>query len=517
MQALYWLTGEYTRWDRRAAAPDRYIPNNPFFLIPGQNGWLSGTGAWQVGVRWSTVDGMELKRVKHRSEKEHRRAGERFDLKQGWGGIRDIEFYVQYLQLIAGSQHPEVRVGPTLEAIRRLAAARALLAGEESQLSLSYRFLRTVEHRLQLRALTPDVVLPEDPREVDSLARGLGFEGARRGERLRAVLAGHRRRVRAILERIYLTPGYLHLDEREEELAQLVTERTPRERVREILARYGFQDLDRACQNLRLLAVGPAGRILPHAERRAFLGFAAPLLEVLRDSIDPDRALDNLESFASASGNRVSFLRSLASRRAHLERLVNLLAASNLARQILVRHPEYFDYLARGHHLEAERSASELKDELAGRVAEAPAGQSAGEVVRRFRQRETVRIAYRDLGGLGDPLQISRELSALAEACLGVAVASSALGAPDSPIVLALGKLGSRQMHYASDLDLVFLYDDASEDANAEDRVRFARLEDSRVERILELLAGVTAEGVAYRVDLRLRPEGASGLLARSW
>ena len=458
----------------------------------------------------------EIKRIKHRSEKEHDSPDGRFNLKHGRGGIRDIEFYVQYLQLIAGSQHPEVRTPSTLEAIRRLAAARLLLDGEETQLARSYVFLRCVEHRLQLAALTPEARMPAPGPELDRLAAGLGFDSA---ERLREELEDHSRRVRAILERIYLTPGYLHLEEQDEELAQLVTERTPPERAREILARYGFQDLDRAWLNFRLLALGPAGRMLPPGERRAFLGLGVPLLEVLRDSADPDQGLDNLESFATASGNRVSFLRALASRRSHLERLVNLLALSNLARQVLVRHPEYFDSLARGGYLD-ERPEAELAGELRDRMMQAPAGVTAADVVRRFRQREMVRIAYRDVAGMAGPVAISGELSALAEACLNAAVSWSAGGAPvaeDRLVTLGLGKLGSRQMHYASDLDLVFLYDDTPEGTPEEERVRFARLQDSRVEAILEILAGVTGEGMAYRIDLRLRPEGASGLLARSW
>ena len=110
----------------------------------------------------------EIKRVKHRAEREYARSPERIHIKQGPGGIRDIEFYVQYLQLIAGSRHPEVRVPSTLSAIRALASAKALLEGEESQLSLAYVFLRTVEHRLQLRSLTPQALLPDEPRMKSS-------------------------------------------------------------------------------------------------------------------------------------------------------------------------------------------------------------------------------------------------------------------------------------------------------------------------------------------------------------
>jgi glutamate-ammonia-ligase adenylyltransferase len=465
----------------------------------------------------------EIKQVKHRSEKEYARPGDRIHVKQGPGGIRDIEFYVQYLQLLAGSKNPAVRAPATLEALLHLGQAKALLDGEEAQLALAYVFLRTVEHRLQLRMLTPQALIPDHRGELESLARSLGFGGAGHAaaDSFLAALRGHRARVRSILERIYLTPGQLRPREREEEFAQLLSERTPRERVREILSAYGFKDIERAWQNIRLMALGPAGRLLPPGERRAFLEVVYPMLEVLRDSYDPDQALHHLESFAAASGNRVSFLRTLASRRPHLARLSNLLALSNLSHQILNRHPEYFDSLARGIHLHQGRPCTEMLRELESRLQEAPGGSQA-LILRRYRQREMIRIAYRDLAGLAGPIEISRELSDLAEACLHAAMSlirtSSDDKLPLPPLwIVAMGKFGSRQMHYASDLDLLFLYQDPPEEISTETRTRLQLQQDKQVESLLEFLSGVTAEGTAYKIDLRLRPEGASGLLARSW
>jgi glutamate-ammonia-ligase adenylyltransferase len=464
----------------------------------------------------------EIKNVKHRSEREYARPGDRFHVKQGPGGIRDIEFYVQYLQLSAGSTHPEVRVPATLDAIRALASIKALLDGEEAQLSLSYQFLRIVEHRLQLRMMSPQALIPENAAELGLLAGGLGYGSLSTPETgaFLEALRACRTRVRAILERIYLTPGHMRPREREEEFAQLLSERTPKERAREILGHYGFRDCDKAWQNLRLMALGPAGSPLPPGERRAFLEIVYPILEVLRDSYDPDHGLHHLESFAAATGNRVSFLRTLASRRPHLARLTNLLALSNLGHQILLRHPEYFDSLARGIHLHEGRCAAEMKEELEGRMREAPAGQS-DLVMRRYRQREMLRIAYRDLAGLAGSLDISRELSDLAEACLTVALESfpDPGGRPEAPPIwtIGMGKFGSRQMHYSSDLDLMFIYDDLEDDSSPELRTAYQRRQDKVLEQMLERLSGVTAEGMAYKVDLRLRPEGGVGLLARSW
>lgn len=468
----------------------------------------------------------EIKHVKHRSEKEYALEPGRKHLKQGPGGIRDIEFYVQYLQLTCGWNQADVRSGSTLKAIKALSDARVLLEGEESLLSLAYRFLRIVEHRLQLRSLTPQAVLPQSPAELAQLSRGLGFQDARRpaAESLLAVLENYRKKVRSALERIYLSPGYLRLTEREEGFAHLLSDRTPREHVRELLAQYGFQDIEKAWQNIRLLALGPAGRLLPPGERRAFLEFVFPLLESLRDSIDPDQALHHLESFAAATGNRISFLRALAARRSHLVRLTNLLAHSNLCHQILSRHPEYFDSLARGVFLHEGRNADEMYRDLQGRLGASPRGEKREIVLRRFRQREMMRIAYRDMAGLAGALEISRELTDLAESCVRAAmdftrpIPKDITGAAAPALrAVGMGKLGSKQMHYSSDLDLVFLYDETPPDVSAGLRAHIQLQQDNRIEAMLEVLAAVTSEGVAYPVDLRLRPEGASGLLARSW
>jgi [glutamine synthetase] adenylyltransferase / [glutamine synthetase]-adenylyl-L-tyrosine phosphorylase len=467
----------------------------------------------------------DVKRVKHRAEKEYA-IEPKIHLKRGPGGIRDIEFYVQFSQLTIGWRYPEVRIKNTLKAIEALAGDKVLLDGEESVLSIAYIFLRTVEHRLQLRALTPQSVIPDSQEEVELLARSLGFEPdvVLASEAFLRILNRYRCQVRGILERVYLAPGYLKLNEREEELAQLLSDRTPKQRVRELLSQYGFRDIDKAWQNIRLLALGPAGLLLPPGERRAFVEFAFPMLEVLRDSIDPDQALHNLEDFAAATGNRISFLRALASRRPHLSRLTNLLALSNRCRQILSRHPEYFDSLARGIYLHEGRQEDEMYYELQDRMGASPRGETREYVLRKYRQREMVRIAYRDLAGLADSLEVSRELSGLASACIRAAVDWTYPPYTDPSQVrkehlrlVVLGKLGSRQMHYASDLDLIFLYDAESDTKSPEPRARFQKKQDERVERIIELLAAVTAEGVAYSVDLRLRPGGASGILARSW
>jgi glutamate-ammonia-ligase adenylyltransferase len=508
-------------WERQALIKARFIAGTG--EIGGR--FRSFLGSFTFSRQLDEASLEEIKRVKHRSEKEYG-AGPGINLKQGPGGIRDIEFYAQFSQLTIGWKYPEVRTGNTLEAISALARMRVLLEGEEHKLSRAYIFLRIVEHRLQVRALAAQSVLPDSEGEMDLLARSLGFQ-TRSGSAAAVflnTLNGFRSEVRGIVERVYLAPGYLRLTEREEELAQLLSERVPKERVAELLAQYGFKDIEKAWQNIRLLALGPAGLLLPPGERRVFLEFAFPLLEVLRETIDPDQALHNLEDFAAATGNRVSFLRTLASRRPHLSRLTNLLALSNLCRQILSRHPEYFDSLARGIFLHEGRSQNDMYSELEDRVGASPRGEGRENVVRRYRQREMVRIAYRDVAGLADSLEVSRELSDLASACIQAALNWTRPAYTDPAQIqrehlriVAMGKLGSQQMHYSSDLDLIFLYECLPEGVPANEKARFQQQQDGRVEQILDLLSAVKPEGVTYPVDLRLRPGGSAAMLARSW
>jgi glutamate-ammonia-ligase adenylyltransferase len=506
-------------WERQALIKARFIAGTEEIGKRFQSFLSSFTFARQLDE--AALE--EIKRVKHRSEKEFA-GGPGINLKHGPGGIRDIEFYVQFSQLTIGWRYPEVRTGNTLDAISALARMKVLLEGEERELSRAYAFLRIVEHHLQLRALTASSVLPDSPGELELLARGLGFETNSAAAVFIGTLNGYRSQVRGIIERVYLAPGYLRLTEREEELAQLLSERVPKERVGELLAQYGFKDIEKAWQNIRLLALGPAGLLLPPGERRAFLEFAFPLLEVLRETIDPDQALHNLEDVATATGNRVSFLRTLASRRPHLSRLTNLLALSNLSRQILSTHPEYFDSLARGIFLHEGRQQNEMHSELEDRVGASPRGEKREHAIRRYRHREMVRIAYRDVAGLADSLEVSRELSDLASACIQASVdwtrppyTDPAQIRKEHLRIVAMGKLGSRQMHYSSDLDLIFLYEGLPEGVTPDEKARFQQEQDVRVEQILDLLSAVTPEGITYSVDLRLRPGGSASTLARSW
>jgi glutamate-ammonia-ligase adenylyltransferase len=165
-----------------------------------------------------------------------------------------------------------------------------------------------------------------------------------------------------------------------------------------------------------------------------------------------------------------------------------------------------------------------MLDDLRERLGASPRGEAREIVLRRFRQKEMVRVAYRDMSGLASAVEVSRELSDLAEACV-LAALDWTRTAPGDPLnaaiparlhAVGMGKLGSRQMHFSSDLDLLFLYDSPPAGAGPDERARIQQQKDDQTASMLEILSAVSSEGVTYPVDLRLRPEGSAGLLARS-
>ncbi|MEJ2246435.1 MAG: hypothetical protein P8Y80_10220 [Acidobacteriota bacterium] len=188
-------------WERQALIKARFIAGCPEAGNRFQNFVRSFTFSRQLEE--AALE--DVKRVKHRAEKEYA-VDSGIHLKQGPGGIRDIEFYTQFSQLTIGWKYPEVRLENTLDAIEALARMKVLFQGEESILSLAYIFLRIVEHRLQLQALTPQSILSDSSEEIELLARGLGFGKftGSPGKDFRKILARYRSKVRSILERVYL-------------------------------------------------------------------------------------------------------------------------------------------------------------------------------------------------------------------------------------------------------------------------------------------------------------------------
>ena len=448
-----------------------------------------------------------VRRMKARVETSAKaRAGGDRQVKLGPGGLRDIEFAVQLLQLVHGRHDPGLRSGSTLVALDRLTAAGFVGRADAAQLADAYRFLRLVEHRLQLANERRTHTIPAGEEARRWLARTLGYRDGPQAGALEAFEADRRRHlvaVRGLHEKLFYRPLL--------EAFGAVPAGLDPEGARERLAALGFANPDRAMASLRALTSGLSRRA---TLMRAMLPVMLPWLA---GAPDPDGGLAALRVLAEALGDRAAFYGMVRDNPAAAELLCAVLGTSRLLGDLLARHPELLTAMADHHRLAAVREPGELVASATAIVARHDEAAAAWDGLRRFKRRELVRVAVRDLTGDLPVERVGTELSALAQACLeaGLEVAMREAGPGPPPVrvaVLAVGKLGGTELSYTSDLDVLFCHEPvAGADPEAANRAA-----DRVVRELLAGLSAVTPEGTGFRVDANLRPEGRNGPLSRT-
>jgi glutamate-ammonia-ligase adenylyltransferase len=450
---------------------------------------------WLWSHPFSADDLRSLREMKQRSEDQvaRRGLGDR-ELKSGPGGIRDIEFTVQLLQLVHGHADADLRSANTLTALAELSAAGYVADDDADRLAEAYRRLRTVEHRLQIVDDRQVHTVPEDGAAVDHIARVMGLRDTPAGsasELFWRDLRSEQLAVRTIHERIYFRPLL-------EAFASGEGELSPQAAVERLTA-FGFTDAKRTQAAVRELTRG-----LNRASR--LMQQLLPLmLDWLSSSPDPDLGLLQLRNLLSGAQRQTVMVEAFRESPESARRLCLLLGTSRLLGDTLARNPDLVARLAVGEQLETHprpelearaRSAVSWRDELRERQ----------DALRRWNDRNRLGIAGRDLFGLADVHVVGRDLAALAEAALAVALESLD---PQVPfVVIGMGRLGGAELSYASDLDLIFAFDGHGAHATEEaDRVAKA---------LLRLVGGATPAERIYEVDADLRPEGRQGPMARS-
>ena len=447
----------------------------------------------------------DLHRMLLQSRHEHH-AGED-DVKLGPGGIREAEFFVQGLQLVWGGRHPEVRSPGTLEGLARLLSAGLVSDREAEDLEHAWLLLRRVEHRIHLRNDHPTHRLPTDPEEGERLAASLGF---RHREALREALGETRRRVQHLFASLRpAVSAPFPLDDPCHELARRLAEgETPSEELLRSALHAPLAEPDELIARLRRLARradGPLGSVTLARHP----GFPGRLVREVAESADPVEALAGLANFFARCGPPDLYVRLLADQPRLLRRLVSLLGASRVFGTSLVAHPESLDALLTRPVVP---TAEQVEQVHLARLAEhAERLEPFVETLRALHQEETLRVALAYAAGDLDARGIEAPLTTLADAqvraALRFAAAERGLATwPEQPsglAVVGLGKLGSREMGFGSDLDLFFVHDGR---VDPERCVRVAQ-------RTLRILSQPGASGRGYVVDTRLRPSGSHGLL----
>lgn len=479
---------------------------------------------------YSTVE--DIAEMKRRIESSAaRRLGGESDLKLGRGGIREVEFFVQTLQLIHGGPLPEVRERNTLEGLRKLARAGVLGVPVAEGLGRCYRFLRTLEHAVQSLHLLQSHRLPSAPEELELLARRLGFSGERPVRPFLAALDAVRSEVHAAYGG--LAHGAVRAWEEEPgvgEAREILALAPEDPRAQTALARAGFRDPLRALQGFAVLRQGPP-RARPSPRSLRVLARVAPfLLNAARHCPDPDRALLHLGEFLAASGASTGYLSLLEENPVTARLLLTLFGTSGFLSRYLVGHPELLDELVLGSHAVREKSRVRLASELDEAVERAGDEEERLDALRRFRNAEFLRIAMNDVAGGLEPEETGGQLTRVAEVCLERAYrdtlgrllrkygpSEGTAGAVGRFAVLGMGKLGGAEIDYHSDLDVVFVYEgpggsSAAGGSRLSPPEFFARL----AQRMINSLAARTREGIAFRMDARLRPSGQAGPLVTS-
>lgn len=431
------------------------------------------------------------------------------DLKLGRGGIREAEFFVQALQLVWGGRDENLRVTGTLLALSRLRAGGLVSDLEASQISSSYLLLRQVEHRVQWMTGLQTHLLPTPGPALERLARSLAYES---GEQLVTTLDAARRRVRSLFESLmptapqppspYVPLLYALAEEDRGAIERLVAER------------FGSADIG---DHLTALAKRPDG-LLGELTIERFPTLAERLLDAIRESSDPELAAQQLRSFFGRFTNPGPYVSALGENERALQRLVTAFGASAFVGDAVASRPDLVDvvlFWGKSPIIPEQ----EVLDELTGAFEGAPENLEGDERRERFlrgtrraKRQVMIEVAVADLAGSVRNREATRLLSRLADELLDRAVRYELGDPPKGLAVIAVGKLGGREIGYGSDLDVLFVFDPAAAPSEDEAAHHFSKV----AQRVIRLISEPHNAGPGYELDTRLRPSGGAGMLVTS-
>jgi len=519
-------------WERQAFVKARPAAGDPEL----GRAFLKQLEPWIYGRFLTSQDIAGIKALKRRIEQRARReGGDRTNVKTGRGGIRDVEFVIQFLQLLHGSDLPAVRTGNTLAAIVALEKVGCLTMEERSILEENYAFLRKIEHRLQIMFDLQTHTLPQGDKETRKLAIRMGYADTPEQSALAAYKTDFARKTelnRIILQHL-LHDAFSDDPKTEPEVDLVLDPDPPQETIRQVLGRFGFQNVDRAYANLMALSTERV-RFLSTRRCRLFLASIAPrLLDAIAATPDPDSTLLNLSQVSDSLGGKGVLWELFSFNSPSLRLFVQFCASSPYLCGILTSNPGMIDELMDSLVLDKLPTLESLETMLADLCRGA---EDLDPILHSFKNSQHLRVGVRDILGKEDVEATHRTLSDVAEVCLRqIALCqyqqlADRFGEPTigngpragqtcEAVILALGKVGGREPNYHSDLDIVFLYEADGNTAHRHSARKNGTTTNQHFfcqwgQRIIQVVTDPGPYGRLYELDPRLRPTGKSGTLA---
>lgn len=497
-EALAWERAAFIR--ARAAAGDIALGQS---LLDSIRPFI-----WRRSLDYTAIRDIQAISLRIRDHfDEVQTAGPGFDLKRGRGGIREIEFYAQIHQMIFGGREPVLRAPATLDALDALSAAGRIDPADASMLGGGYRFLRAIEHRLQMRADEQTHRVPTAAAARTELAQFCGFDGWRGLERnLISTTRAVARRYDSLI-------------------AEAGGEGVPREAaaLNRYLKKAGLKEPQTI---VKLIEVWRSGRYrsLRSADAvHAFEALLPRLLTSLAKAGDPLAAFNRLDGFLAQLPTGLQFFSLLSANPRLIDLLGSMLGVTPVLADALARSPELFDMALDPSAFAPLPDAAALEAELRTRVQGAGHLEETLDRVRRWTAERRFQIGMQLVEGAADPLRAAADYAALAD--VAFTILSEAVGdsfaamhgrVPGSRlVVLGLGRFGGGALTARSDLDVVYLFSGTHDAQSVGDKPLAATLYFNRLaQRLTAALSVPTAAGTLYEVDTRLRPSGAQGLLA---
>jgi len=430
------------------------------------------------------------------------------NIKLGPGGIREIEFIAQVFQLIRGGREKALQLRGTRETLALLGEMRLLEPGAIAELQAAYVFLRNLEHRLQYADDQQTQNMPQAADALERLAHSMNHPDT---DSFLSTWQQHRTHVTRHFEQVFFLPNESAPDHPLTGLWRDINDCDAGPQLQQM----GYQHPDEVTRLLKGLAASQRYQQMALANRKKFDALLAPLIEVSSQFSNPDATLARVIALMEAISRRAPYLALLTEYPQTLQRLASLSSSSAWVSTYLTRHPILLDELLDARVLYGNPDWAALGAQLDEQLSASHGDvETQMDTLRHFQHAQVFRLVAQDLAGMWSLEALADQLSLLADRVIDATLRHTWLDLPRRHLeqprfaVIGYGKLGGKELSYASDLDVIFVYDDPDPDA-PEIYSRLAR-------KMITWLTSSTAAGILYDIDLRLRPNGSSGLMVSS-